>query len=191
MRSGPKFAKSSANGGVDASLLWLAVPFGVAGPSDMVMAATAAEIEDSLGLDGGIRRYAADTYYGGGAWPLLTAWLGWYRARTGDVPSAQRWAEWVEHCYDGGGRLPEQVGGEHRDPEAYRSWVERWGLPARTWRGRMPCTSSCGMSCRGYEPRGSRRVCMMTPDPSPILHKPAGSSPTAGGDAPRRQGGCP
>jgi GH15 family glucan-1,4-alpha-glucosidase len=130
MRSGLQFAKSSADGSVDASLLWLAVPFGVVGPSDTVMAATAAKVEESLGLDGGVRRYAADTYYGGGAWPLLTAWLGWYRARTGDLRSAQRTAEWVERCYDGAGHLPEQVGGEHRHPGAYRSWVERWGPPA-------------------------------------------------------------
>ena len=50
-----------------------------------IMAATAAEVQESLELDGGIRRYGADTYYGGGAWPLLTAWLGWYRASTGDL----------------------------------------------------------------------------------------------------------
>jgi GH15 family glucan-1,4-alpha-glucosidase len=130
MRSGPRFAKSNADGGVDASLLWLAVPFGVAGPGDTVMAATAAAVEEGLELGGGIRRYAADTYYGGGAWPLLTAWLGWYRARTGDLRSAKRWAAWVEGCYDSAGHLPEQVGGEHRDPTSYRSWVERWGPPA-------------------------------------------------------------
>ena len=130
LRSGPRFAKSSANGGVDASLLWLAVPFGVVSPAHAVMAATAAEIQDGLELDGGTRRYAADTYYGGGAWPLLTAWLGWYRARSGDVTRAQLCADWVEHCYDGAGHLPEQVGGEHRDPDAYRTWVGRWGHPA-------------------------------------------------------------
>ena len=130
MRRGGRFAKSSADGSVDASLLWLAVPFGVAGPDDAAMAATASEIEEGLQMDGGIRRYAADCYYGGGAWPLLTAWLGWYRARAGDLPSARRCASWVEHCYDTTGRLPEQVGGETRDPDAYRSWVSRWGRPA-------------------------------------------------------------
>jgi GH15 family glucan-1,4-alpha-glucosidase len=130
MRSGPRFAKSSADSGVDASLLWLAVPFGAVSPADRVMAATAAEIQEGLELDGGIRRYAADTYYGGGAWPLLTAWLGWYRARAGDLPAAQRCASWVERRYDAAGHLPEQVGGEHRDPDAYRAWVGRWGRPA-------------------------------------------------------------
>jgi hypothetical protein len=27
-----------------------------------------------------VRRYLGDSYYGGGNWILLTAWLGWYRA---------------------------------------------------------------------------------------------------------------
>jgi GH15 family glucan-1,4-alpha-glucosidase len=130
MRSGPRFAKSSTDAGVDASLLWLAVPFGVVDPGEPDMAATAAEVERALELDGGIRRYAADTYYGGGAWPLLTAWLGWYRASIGDRPGAQQCASWVEHRYDGAGHLPEQVGGEHRDPESYRKWVGQWGRPA-------------------------------------------------------------
>jgi GH15 family glucan-1,4-alpha-glucosidase len=129
-RSGSRFAKSSADGGVDASLLWLAVPFGVVSPAEPAMAATAAEIQERLQLAGGIRRYAADSYYGGGAWPLLTAWLGWYRAKAGDLPAAERCAAWVEHCYDSAGHLPEQVGGEHRDPDAYRTWVGRWGRPA-------------------------------------------------------------
>ncbi len=126
MRIGSRFAKSSANGGVDASLLWLALPFGVVSPADPAMAGTAAAIEDELMLDGGVRRYAADRYYGGGAWPLLAAWLGWYRARAGDVPAAQRYRSWVEQRFDGFEHLPEQVFGERRDPDAYRTWVGRW-----------------------------------------------------------------
>jgi GH15 family glucan-1,4-alpha-glucosidase len=130
MCSGAGFAKSSADRGVDASLLWLAVPFGLVGPADEAMAATASEIEAGLVLEGGIRRYAADSYYGGGAWPLLTAWLGWYRASAGDLLTARRCASWVEDCFDPAGHLPEQVGGDHRDPGSYRTWVARWGRPA-------------------------------------------------------------
>jgi GH15 family glucan-1,4-alpha-glucosidase len=135
MRIGSRFAKSSANSGVDASLLWLALPFGVVSPDDPAMAGTAAAIEDELLLDGGVRRYAADRYYGGGAWPLLTAWLGWARARAGDLSTAQRCRSWVEQCFDGFSHLPEQVFGERRDPDAYGTWVGRWGPPAAdlTW----------------------------------------------------------
>ena len=133
--NGGTFAKSSAHAGVDASLLWLAVPFGAVEVQDPVMAATASAIEEGLVLDGGIRRYKEDTYYGGGAWPLLTAWLGWYRASQGDLDAARRCACEVERRYDSAGRLPEQVGGETRDPTNYLLWVGRWGEPAAdlTW----------------------------------------------------------
>jgi len=133
--NGGTFAKSSAHAGVDASLLWLAVPFGAVEVQDPVMAATASAIEEGLALDGGIRRYKEDTYYGGGAWPLLTAWLGWYRASQGDLEAARRCASEVERRYDSAGRLPEQVGGETRDPTDYLLWVGRWGEPAAdlTW----------------------------------------------------------
>lgn len=129
------FEKSSARSGVDASLLWLAVPFGAVEVDDPVMAATASAIEEGLIFDGGIRRYKQDTYYGSGAWPLLTAWLGWYRASQGDLDAARRWASEVERHFDSAGRLPEQVGGETRDPTNYLLWVGRWGEPAAdlTW----------------------------------------------------------
>ncbi len=135
VNNGGTFAKSSAQAGVDASLLWLAVPFGAVEVQDPVMAATASAIEEGLVLDGGIRRYKEDTYYGGGAWPLLTAWLGWYRASQGDLEAARRCASEVERRYDSAGRLPEQVGGETRDPTNYLLWVGRWGEPAAdlTW----------------------------------------------------------
>ncbi|MGD0811519.1 MAG: glycoside hydrolase family 15 protein [Acidimicrobiales bacterium] len=129
------FEKSSARSGVDASLLWLAVPFGAVEVDDPVMAATASAIEEGLIFDGGIRRYKQDTYYGSGAWPLLTAWLGWYRASQGDLDAARRWASEVERHFDSAGRLPEQAGGETRDPTNYLLWVGRWGEPAAdlTW----------------------------------------------------------
>jgi GH15 family glucan-1,4-alpha-glucosidase len=132
---GGTFAKSSAHRGVDASLLWLAVPFGAVEVDDPVMAVTASVIEESLVMDGGIRRYKEDTYYGGGAWPLLTAWLGWYRASQGDLDAARRCASVVERRYDSAGRLPEQFGGETRDSTNYLLWVGRWGKPAAdlTW----------------------------------------------------------
>jgi GH15 family glucan-1,4-alpha-glucosidase len=127
---GGRFVKSSNDAGVDASLLWLAVPFGAAGPSSPAMTATAQAIEETLDLDGGTRRYQGDTYYGGGAWPLLTAWLGWYRAVTGDMAAAPRCEKWVEACFDTSGQLPEQLGGAQRDPASYSDWVGKWGPPA-------------------------------------------------------------
>ncbi len=130
MRLGARFVKSSDHADVDSSLLWLAVPFGVVGADAPVMSATASEIEGTLCLDGGLRRYGSDSYYGGGAWPLLTAWLGWYHLARGDLAGAYRCASCVEGCFDDQGHLAEQVGGEARDPGGYQAWVARWGKPA-------------------------------------------------------------
>jgi GH15 family glucan-1,4-alpha-glucosidase len=177
LRNGTRFAKSSTEQGVDASLLWLAVPFGVVRPADPALAATATAIEATLELEGGTRRYATDRYYGGGAWPLLTAWLGWWGISTGDVGVAQRCASWVERCYDRADRLPEQVGGEHRDPDAYRVWVGRWGLPAAdlAWSHAMYFVLWDELE---------RAV------PGPSSNQGAAGPPLAATD-PRRQGGCP
>ncbi len=86
------FVKFEGQAEVDASLLGLAVPYGVVAPDDPRMRATVAEIERSLHVGGahasGVRRYTADTYYGGGEWILLAAWLGWYYAVADKGPEA-------------------------------------------------------------------------------------------------------
>ncbi|MEW9701628.1 glycoside hydrolase family 15 protein [Paenibacillus sp. SI8] len=115
--------------GVDASLLWLSVPFGVCRPEDPIMQQTVQAIEQDL-KHGGIQRYAADTYYGGGEWILLTAWYGWLKAETGDRPEAIKCLEWIISKADDLGRLPEQVADYLRDPSAYEEWVTKWGEPA-------------------------------------------------------------
>jgi GH15 family glucan-1,4-alpha-glucosidase len=124
------FVKSTESDDVDASLLWLATPFGVVSADDARFTETVRLIEQRLTLDGGLRRYPQDIYYGSGAWPVLTAWLGWHYAAAGDLAAAHRCREWVAGHFDEQGRLAEQYGGEHRDPEHYDEWVARWGTPA-------------------------------------------------------------
>jgi GH15 family glucan-1,4-alpha-glucosidase len=126
-----RYEKSSAQSEVDASLLWLATPFGAVDADDGLFLTTVADIEQRLTMDGGIRRYPADTYFGGGAWPVLTCSLGWYYARTGRLDAARQCLEWAGSRIDGEGRLAEQFGGELHDPAHYREWVDRWGDPAR------------------------------------------------------------
>jgi GH15 family glucan-1,4-alpha-glucosidase len=126
-----RFPKSHSCGDVDASTLWLCVPFGVVAPGEPLMAATVDAIKAELDLDGGVRRYAADTYYGGGAWPVLTASLGLYWSAIGDQQAARRCLDWIEAKFDDGGRLGEQFGGELLAPDKYREWVRLWGHPAR------------------------------------------------------------
>ena len=123
-------AGPSIGDSVDASLLWAAVPYGVLDLDDPRMVSTVRAIERGLARGGGVRRYAADTYYGGGLWPLLTAWLGWYYCRTGDREKALGCLRWVEDQVTDGVHLPEQVNRDLVDPVLYEPWVTCWGPPA-------------------------------------------------------------
>jgi GH15 family glucan-1,4-alpha-glucosidase len=125
------FVKSSLNDDVDASCLWLEAPFGVVEPDNAHFAATVALIEDRLTLEGGIRRYSTDVYFGSGAWPVLTGSLGWHYANLGDRENAERCRAWIADHIDANGQLAEQFGGEDRDVEHYHEWVLRWGPPAK------------------------------------------------------------
>jgi GH15 family glucan-1,4-alpha-glucosidase len=130
-----RFTKSDHSQQVDAALLWLCEPFQVVSPDEPAFVETVRCIGAELDLEGGIRRYPTDTYYGGGAWPVLTASLGLYYARAGDLTAAERCLDWVAERVDDHGRLAEQFGGEGRDPEHYQEWLARWGPPAAdlTW----------------------------------------------------------
>lgn len=116
--------------GVDANLLWLAVPFAVLKPDEEPMKATLAKIAEELYTDGGMHRYREDTYFGGGAWLLLTAWYGWLLAEKGDLEGARRCLAWIEQHADSRGRMPEQVPVALQLEAAYHDWLARLGTPA-------------------------------------------------------------
>ncbi|MCR4426284.1 MAG: glycoside hydrolase family 15 protein [Firmicutes bacterium] len=124
--SSGRFIKSVGNNSIDASLLWLSVPFAVVDPADPAMEATVREVERKL-HHSGVHRYPEDTYYGGGEWPLLACWLGWYRCRAGEPDRARPILEWVESCANESGELPEQISTHTNAPEYYLPWRERWG----------------------------------------------------------------
>jgi GH15 family glucan-1,4-alpha-glucosidase len=126
-----RFCKSTVSSEVDASMIWLATPFALVDRHDPVFQVAVSEITGQLTLDGGIRRFPSDTFFGGGAWPVLTAWLGWHEAVTGDREAALGRLAWVASHVDVQGRLGEQFGGDRRQPHMYREWVARWGHPAR------------------------------------------------------------
>jgi GH15 family glucan-1,4-alpha-glucosidase len=116
---------------VDSSILWLGTPFRVVNPNDEVFEATVREIEANLTLHGGLRRYPTDVYYGSGAWPVLTASLGWHFVDIGDVAEAIRCRDWIVQRFDNEGRLGEQFFGEERDPLHFAKWVDVWGPSAK------------------------------------------------------------
>jgi GH15 family glucan-1,4-alpha-glucosidase len=129
------YVKSSENDDVDASELWLLTPFGVVESDDIIFTRTVTAIEDRLTFLGGIRRYSSDVYFGSGAWPVLTASLGWYYVTIGNLVGATKCLAWIESHFDDKRRLAEQYGGDQRDPKHFEEWVERWGPPAQdlTW----------------------------------------------------------
>ncbi|TLN00173.1 glycoside hydrolase family 15 protein, partial [bacterium] len=110
------FVKKIGSYTVDASLLGLALPYGLVALEDARFTATVERIEQSLRKGGGVHRYPTDTYFGGGEWVLLTAWLGWYYAMTGQDAKARELLGWIESQADAQGNLPEQVPGTLNDP---------------------------------------------------------------------------
>jgi len=138
---------------VDASLVACATPFRMLEPDDPRMEATVAAIERELVTGGGgVHRYAADTYYGGGQWPLLSALLGWHYLVTGRREDALRQLDWTVAQLEPSGDLPEQVRGHLLHPEWEQSWIERWGPVATPliWSHAMLLTLAVEL---GVEPR--------------------------------------
>lgn len=123
----PKWLGSDA---VDASLIAVSTPFGLLAPHEPLMQATAARVERDLLHDGGVHRYLADVYYGGGEWPILSALVGWHRARAGDRDGALAQLAWIIRQATHEGDLPEQVAHHLLAPHTLRPWIERWGPSA-------------------------------------------------------------
>ncbi|MHC1740519.1 MAG: glycoside hydrolase family 15 protein [Anaerolineaceae bacterium] len=128
---GDEPAKAVKQSGVDSSLLGMAFPFNVFGVKDPIMLATYEEIKNKLWRNtGGVYRYKADVYYGGGEWTLLTAWLGINALMVGEKANALKMLEWVERQADDQGNLPEQVDTALLAPSHYELWVKKWGAVA-------------------------------------------------------------
>jgi len=116
---------------VDSNLLGLLYPNQLVKPDSELGRTTLNKIlEDLLSRRGGLHRYAKDTYYGGGTWILLTAWLGWVEVQTGDIEKAQTRLEWIEGKANSQGWLPEQLLEEVLFPDMVDHWIKKWGQVA-------------------------------------------------------------
>ncbi len=125
------FVKFVGSSMVDASLLGLATPYRLVELDDPLMLTTISYLERSLMQGGGVHRYSADLYYGGGEWILLTGWLGWYYTEVKRYENAKRMLEWIEKQADVNGYLPEQIPLNLNNPNNYEPWVKRWGPIAK------------------------------------------------------------
>ncbi|RJL32870.1 glycoside hydrolase family 15 [Bailinhaonella thermotolerans] len=112
---------------VDGSLVACVEPFGLYSADHPVGAGTVAAVERALAWEGGVHRYLADTFYGGGRWPLLSGFLGWNHARAGRTAEAGRYLAWMAAQAAPGGLLPEQVSDRLLAPGRRAEWEERWG----------------------------------------------------------------
>jgi GH15 family glucan-1,4-alpha-glucosidase len=132
--AGGPLTKWHGTDAVDGSLLWIVAPYDLLDPHDPTFATTLARIEAELvSVDGGVHRYATDTFYGGGEWLLLTAALGRVYIRrngSGDRDRAARCLRWIEAQASRDGWLPEQVATQALHPDRIDEWRKAWGESA-------------------------------------------------------------
>ncbi|WP_294179933.1 glycoside hydrolase family 15 protein [uncultured Schumannella sp.] len=115
---------------VDASLASLIAPLNLIDATTPLGAATLAELDRQLVVDGGMHRFVADTYYGGGQWPLLSCFQGLAWLRAGERDRAVELLRWTAGTVRESGTMPEQVADHLNDPTMVSEWIDRWGTSA-------------------------------------------------------------
>lgn len=123
----PHLVKWVGSTAVDASLTACVVPFGLLPVGDPLAGATLDAVRRDLLVDGGVHRFAADVFYGGGQWLLLTCLLGWNEAAAGDRDAALDRLRWVAAHATADDELPEQVPDHLLAPDHRQEWLDRWG----------------------------------------------------------------
>ena len=115
---------------VDASLLAVVFPLRVVEPSSAIGLATIAAIDEQLNVDGGVHRYLADTFFGGGQWPLLSCMLGLAFSAAGLHGRAIGQLRWAAGTVNEEGWMPEQTAGHLLEAAKRQEWIDRWGTVA-------------------------------------------------------------
>ncbi|MFC0678369.1 glycoside hydrolase family 15 protein [Lysobacter korlensis] len=115
---------------VDGSLLALLAPLDVLDVTSAAATGTLTAVETELTVDGGVHRYAADVYYGGGQWPLLSCFLGLAHLARGDEARATELLRWAAGTATRSGTMPEQVADHLLHPDRLPEWETRWGRSA-------------------------------------------------------------
>jgi GH15 family glucan-1,4-alpha-glucosidase len=115
---------------VDASLAAVVGLLGTVEAASPLGLTTIGALDSALVEDDGMHRFLADTYYGGGQWPLLSCFLGIAYARAGDPARAHALLRWAASTASEDGAMPEQVDRHLLDPSFVAEWEERWGTSA-------------------------------------------------------------
>lgn len=123
-------AKWLGSTAVDASLASVLYPLEVFPATSAIGMSTIAAIESELTVGSGVHRYLADTFFGGGQWPLLSCMLGLAQAKAGNLARAHELLVWAASTVTPDGELPEQVADHLLDASMTQEWVDRWGTVA-------------------------------------------------------------
>jgi GH15 family glucan-1,4-alpha-glucosidase len=115
----PKYVGTTST---DSSLIWLGQPYKVFSPNEPIMQKTIARVKEKLLVNGGVKRYLEDVYFGGGKWIVQTCWLGWYDVLAGNKDEAIRLLEWCEDHATTDLLYPEQVLEDVNFPEHTDVW---------------------------------------------------------------------
>ena len=118
-------------GGLDASLIAVATPFGLLGHDDPLVEATVRTVESELMAGRGVHRHPRDEFYGGGLWVVLAALLGSHYAKVRRLEESRAELDWIAAAASADGELPEQLEEHLLHPQKRAEWVDRWGPPAR------------------------------------------------------------
>lgn len=116
---------------VDSSTLAIIAPLGFIDPSSPLAVNTVEAVRRDLEVAGGLYRFTADTFFGGGRWPLLSCFLGLCLARAGDAAGARTILDWAASTADASGQLPEQVSDLLLHPTGKALWTDKWGPVAK------------------------------------------------------------
>ncbi len=120
------YIKSVGLDASDANLIGLCEPYDLVSWEDPDFQKTLLRIEKEL-MTPGLHRFVADTYYGGGEWVLLTAWIGWLYAKHGRMDEAKNLRKWVEFTASPDGFLAEQIPQHLFAPDKYAQWEKDAG----------------------------------------------------------------
>lgn len=116
---------------VDGSLPACVVPYGILDVGSTEATTTLNRVQEQLCVDGGVHRFTADVFYGGGQWPLLSCLLGWNLAAAGQPGPAMELLRWTAAQADDDGLLPEQASDHLLHPQHRAEWIQKWGPVAR------------------------------------------------------------
>ncbi|MGL1891128.1 MAG: glycoside hydrolase family 15 protein [Spirochaetaceae bacterium] len=116
---------------VDSSLLGVCFPTDLLDFKNPIMSKTIDKIRSDLFREGGLHRYKLDTYYGGGIWILLTAWLGITLVNGNKVNDAADILNWIVSKADDNGYLGEQHIDSLNDDSYLPFWNNKWGKSAK------------------------------------------------------------